>query len=199
MTIAGWFEIALRLALTLAAAYPIGFVMADVFEGRRTFLGPVLAPVERALYRIAGIDEKAEHKWDAYAVSMVLFGGACLFAIYAILRLQAYLPLNPQGFPERPARSRLRHRGQLYHQHQLAGLRRRDDAESFFADGRSPSPEAAPGVRRFPSRRFLSPPARARGGQLRRPFLATASHFGRAIQFRREIFSAPAASDETTS
>jgi potassium-transporting ATPase potassium-binding subunit len=102
MTIAGWFEIALTLALTLAAAYPIGFVMADVFEGRRTFLGPVLAPVERALYRIAGIDENAEQKWDAYAVSMVLFGGACLFAIYAILRLQAYLPLNPQGFPNVP-------------------------------------------------------------------------------------------------
>ena len=102
MTFAGWFEIVLTLALTIAAAYPIGFFMADVFEGRRTFLSPVFAPVERALYRIAGIDEKAEQTWDAYAVSMVLFGGVCLFAIYAILRLQAYLPLNPQGFPNVP-------------------------------------------------------------------------------------------------
>jgi len=102
MTFTGWFEIALTLALTIAAAYPIGSFMADVFEGRRTFLSPLLAPVERALYRIAGIDEKAEQKWDAYAVSMVLFGGACIFAIYAIMRLQAYLPLNPQRFPNVP-------------------------------------------------------------------------------------------------
>jgi K+-transporting ATPase ATPase A chain len=102
VSLAGWFEIALTLALVLAAAYPIGAFMADVFDNRKTFLTPVLAPVEGALYRLAGVDPALEQKWQEYAISMVVFGGGCLFALYALLRLQAYLPLNPQGFPGVP-------------------------------------------------------------------------------------------------
>ena len=102
MTLSGIFEIALTLALVMAAAYPIGAFMADVFEKRRTFLTPLLGPIERAFYRLAGIDAEAEQEWHAYALSMVVFGGACLFGLYALLRLQAYLPLNPQGFPGVP-------------------------------------------------------------------------------------------------
>src|SRR5271166_622280 len=99
MTLAGWFEIGLTLALVLLAAYPIGHFMADVFENRRTFLTPIVGPVERVLYRVAGVDPEAEQKWFEYAISTVTFGGACLLGLYALLRLQAYLPLNPQGFP----------------------------------------------------------------------------------------------------
>ena len=102
MTLAGWFEIGLTLALVMLAAYPIGAFMADVFENRRTFLTPVVGPVERVLYRVAGVDPEAEQKWFEYAIAMVAFGGACLFGLYALLRLQAYLPLNPQGFPGVP-------------------------------------------------------------------------------------------------
>src|SRR5271166_3652798 len=102
MTLAGWFEIGLTLALVLLAAYPIGHFMADVFENRRTFLTPIVGPVERVLYRVAGVDPEAEQKWFEYAISMVIFGGACLLGLYALLRLQAYLPLNPQGFPGVP-------------------------------------------------------------------------------------------------
>ena len=102
MRLAGWFEISLTLALVLAAAYPIGAFMADVFDNRKTFLTPLLGPVERALYRLAGVDPEVEQKWVEYALSMVVFGGGCLFALYALLRLQAYLPLNPQGFPGVP-------------------------------------------------------------------------------------------------
>ena len=102
MTLAGWFEIALTLALVVAAAYPIGAFMADVFDNRKTFLTPLVGPVERALYRLAGVDPGAEQKWHEYALSMVVFGGGCLFALYALMRLQAYLPLNPQGFPGVP-------------------------------------------------------------------------------------------------
>jgi K+-transporting ATPase ATPase A chain len=102
VSLAGWFEIALTLALVLAAAYPIGAFMADVFDNRKTFLTPVFAPVERTLYRLAGVDPALEQKWHEYAISMVVFGGGCLFALYALLRLQAYLPLNPQGFPSVP-------------------------------------------------------------------------------------------------
>jgi potassium-transporting ATPase potassium-binding subunit len=100
--LAGWFEISLTLALVLAAAYPIGAFMADVFDNRKTFLTPLLGPVERAFYRLAGVDPEVEQKWVEYALSMVVFGGGCLFALYALLRVQAYLPLNPRGFPGVP-------------------------------------------------------------------------------------------------
>ena len=99
MTLTGLFEIALTLALVAAAAYPAGAFMADVFENRRTFLTPLLRPVERALYRVAGVDAEAEQEWLEYTLSMVIFGGACLFGLYALLRLQGWLRLNPQGFP----------------------------------------------------------------------------------------------------
>jgi potassium-transporting ATPase potassium-binding subunit len=98
MTLAGTFEIALTLALVLIAAYPLGAFMADVFANRRTFLTPIIGPGERALYRLAGVEPDIEQKWYEYAISMVVFGGACMLGLYALLRLQAYLPLNPQGF-----------------------------------------------------------------------------------------------------
>jgi potassium-transporting ATPase potassium-binding subunit len=102
MSFAGWFEISLTLALVLATAYPIGAFISEVFDNRRTFLTPILGPVERALYRLAGVNPEVEQKWPEYAISMVAFGGGCMLALYALLRLQAYLPLNPQGFPGVP-------------------------------------------------------------------------------------------------
>jgi K+-transporting ATPase ATPase A chain len=102
MMISGIFEIVLTLALTVAAAYPIGAYMADVFENRRTFLAPILSPVERALYRLAGVEPDIEQKWHEYAIAMVLFGGVCMLSLYALLRLQGWLPLNPQEFPGVP-------------------------------------------------------------------------------------------------
>ena len=71
--------------------------MTRVFAGERTFLSPVLAPVERGLYRLAGIDPKVEQHWRTYAVAMLLFNLAGLLLLYALQRLQAVLPLNPQG------------------------------------------------------------------------------------------------------
>ena len=102
MTLSGSFEIALTLALVLIAAYPIGAFMADVFENWGTFLNAITRPLERGLYRPAGVDPEAEQTWFEYAISMVTFGGACMLSLYALLRLQAYLPLNPQGFPGVP-------------------------------------------------------------------------------------------------
>jgi len=102
MSYAGWFEIALTLALVVAAAYPIGVYMADVFGNRRTFLTPICGPIERALYRLAGVEPDIEQKWHEYAIAMVLFGGVCMLGLYALLRLQRSLPLNPQGFPGVP-------------------------------------------------------------------------------------------------
>jgi K+-transporting ATPase ATPase A chain len=102
LTLAGSFEIVLTLALVLVAAWAIGAFMADVFDNRRTFLTPIIGPIERGLYRAAGVDPEIEQEWLDYAVSMVIFGGACMLGLYALLRLQAYLPLNPQGFPGVP-------------------------------------------------------------------------------------------------
>jgi K+-transporting ATPase ATPase A chain len=102
VTYAGWLQIALTLALVIAAAYPMGAFLADVFENRKTSLTPFLGPIERTLYRLAGVEFDAKQEWHEYALSMVFFGGACMLGLYAILRLQVYLPLNPQGFPGVP-------------------------------------------------------------------------------------------------
>jgi len=99
MTFSGAFEIVLTLGLTVVAAYPIGAYMADIFDDRRTFLTPICRPIERLLYRLAGVEPDIEQKWHEYAIAMVLFGGVCMFGLYALLRLQGWLPLNPQGLP----------------------------------------------------------------------------------------------------
>ncbi|NKN34870.1 potassium-transporting ATPase subunit KdpA [Agrobacterium sp. a22-2] len=98
MTIVGWLQISLLFLAVLVAIKPLGLYMARVFSGERTFLSPVLGRVEGDLYRIAGIRPDKEQGWFAYTVSMLAFSLAGFVALYAILRLQAYLPLNPQGF-----------------------------------------------------------------------------------------------------
>jgi K+-transporting ATPase ATPase A chain len=98
MTIVGWLQISLLFLAVLVAIKPLGLYMARVFSGERTILSPVLAPVEKGLYRLAGIREDKEQGWLAYTLAMLAFSIAGFLALYAILRLQAYLPLNPQGF-----------------------------------------------------------------------------------------------------
>ncbi|MBW8446367.1 MAG: potassium-transporting ATPase subunit KdpA [Arenimonas sp.] len=98
MTIIGWLQISLLFLAVLVAIKPLGLYIARVFSGERTFLSPVLAPLEGGLYRLAGIQPDKEQGWLAYTVSMLAFSLAGFVALYAILRLQAYLPLNPQGF-----------------------------------------------------------------------------------------------------
>ena len=99
--------------------------MTRVFNGERTFLSPVLRPVERGLYRLGGVDETREQHWLTYTVAMLLFHVGGFVVLYALLRLQGVLPFNPAGAVGGRAGSRLQHRGQLHHQHQLAELRRR--------------------------------------------------------------------------
>jgi K+-transporting ATPase ATPase A chain len=97
MTLNGWFQIALFCAVVVALAKPLGGYMTRVFAGERTVLSPVLAPVERGLYRAAGIDAAQEQHWLAYALSMLAFHGLGFLALYGLLRLQTALPLNPDG------------------------------------------------------------------------------------------------------
>jgi len=77
--------------------------MARVFAGEKTFLDPVLRPLERLLYRLCGVDEKTEMDWKEYTVSMLLFSGVSMALLYLIERVQQWLPLNPQHFPSVPA------------------------------------------------------------------------------------------------
>ncbi|HTN60892.1 MAG TPA: potassium-transporting ATPase subunit KdpA [Devosia sp.] len=98
MSFIGWLQIGLVLACVLALVKPLGLYMAHVFSGERTWLSPVLAPVERGFYRLAGVRPEQEQHWLAYAFGVLLFSGTGFVLLYAILRLQNLLPLNPQGF-----------------------------------------------------------------------------------------------------
>jgi K+-transporting ATPase ATPase A chain len=98
MTIVGWLQAAIVFALVCVLVKPLGAYMARVFEGERVFLSPALAPVERGLYRICRIDAGREMGWKTYAFSVVAFSLVSLVYLYALLRTQAFLPLNPQGF-----------------------------------------------------------------------------------------------------
>jgi K+-transporting ATPase ATPase A chain len=103
MTIIGWLQISLLFAAVLVVVKPLGLYMARVFGGERTFLSPLLAPVERGLYRVSGIDPAREQSWLSYTMAMLAFSLVGIASLYAILRLQAFLPLNPQGFGAVPA------------------------------------------------------------------------------------------------
>jgi len=97
MTANGLLQIAIFCAIVAAIAVPLGTYMARVFAGERTFLSPVLRPVENAIYWASGVDAKKEQHWLTYAVAMLLFHLFCFASLYAMLRLQYYLPFNPQG------------------------------------------------------------------------------------------------------
>jgi K+-transporting ATPase ATPase A chain len=95
MTAIGWIQIILYCAIIVALAKPLGWYMTRVFNGERTFLSPVLRPVERGLYWIGGVDEKREQHWLTYTVAMLLFHVGGFLIIYGLMRLQALLPFNP--------------------------------------------------------------------------------------------------------
>jgi K+-transporting ATPase ATPase A chain len=97
MTLTGWSEIALVLALIAATALPLGLYMAKVLAGERTVLSAILGPVERGFYALAGVDAKTGMGWKDYAFALLLLNALHFLLLYAILRLQYYLPFNPQG------------------------------------------------------------------------------------------------------
>ena len=98
MTVNGWLQIVVYLAVILAVTKPVGVFMAKVFNRERTFLDPVLRPVERLLYRLTLVDEEHDMRWTEYAFSMLLFSGVSMLVLYLIERVQQWLPLNPQKF-----------------------------------------------------------------------------------------------------
>src|SRR5215468_8682885 len=96
MTINGWLQILFFFALILAVTKPLGIFMTRVFNRERTFLDPMLRPVERLIYRLTGVDERREMRWTEYAWAMLLFSVFSMVVLYAMQRLQAWLPFNPE-------------------------------------------------------------------------------------------------------
>jgi K+-transporting ATPase ATPase A chain len=96
MTVNGWIQILIFCAIIIALVAPLGAYMTRVFNGERTFLSPILRPVEFVLYRVAGIDENREQHWVTYTVGMLLFSAASVVALYGFMRFQQFLPFNPQ-------------------------------------------------------------------------------------------------------
>src|ERR1039457_2588762 len=98
MTANGWFQILLFLAIIFLITKPLGIFMTRVFNREKTFLDPVLRPIEKLLYRLTGVDENHEMRWTEYAFAMLLFSGVSMLLLYLIQRVQQWLPLNPQKF-----------------------------------------------------------------------------------------------------
>src|SRR5690349_8759388 len=99
MTTNGWLQILLFFAIILLITKPLGVFMAHVFNREKTFLDPVLRPVERLIYRLTRVNEEREMRWTEYAVAMLLFSGVSMLVLYALQRLQGVLPFNPQQLP----------------------------------------------------------------------------------------------------
>jgi len=98
MTLNGWLQILVFLALTFAVTKPLGVFMARVFAREKTFLDPLLRPIERLLYRVTGVDETHEMRWTEYATTMLVFSAVSMLVLYLIERIQGSLPFNPQHF-----------------------------------------------------------------------------------------------------
>jgi len=98
MTLNGWLQILFFLAAVFLVTKPLGSFMARVFTRQRTWLDRVIRPVERLVYRLTGVDETHDMRWTEYAVAILLFSVVSMVVLYAVQRLQAVLPFNPQRF-----------------------------------------------------------------------------------------------------
>jgi K+-transporting ATPase ATPase A chain len=96
MTLNGWLQIAFFLLLIFAVTKPLGVFMARVFNREKTFMDPVLRPIEKLIYRTTGVDEAHEMGWMEYAIAMLLFSLVSMLLLYLMQRVQGYLPFNPQ-------------------------------------------------------------------------------------------------------
>src|SRR3954464_7364382 len=96
MTVNGWLQILLFLLIVFLVTKPLGVFMTRVFNREKTFMDPVLRPIERLLYRVTRVDESHEMRWTEYAIAMLLFSLVSMIVLYLMQRLQGYLPFNPQ-------------------------------------------------------------------------------------------------------
>ena len=98
MNIDSWLQLIFYMVVLIALVKPLGLFMARVYQGERTFLSPLMRPVEKVIYRLSGVRPDEEMNWKVYAFAMLLFNGLGLLVVYGLQRLQGFLPLNPQAF-----------------------------------------------------------------------------------------------------
>jgi potassium-transporting ATPase potassium-binding subunit len=98
MTANGWLQIVVFLLAVLAVTPLLGGFMARVFARQKTWLDPVLRPIERVIYKLAGVDETRQMRWTEYAIAILMFSVVSMLVLYLMQRLQHVLPFNPQGF-----------------------------------------------------------------------------------------------------
>ena len=122
---------------SLATTPLLGAVPRARLRRRRAPGDRVFLPVERAVYRLGGVDPEREQPWSVYALSLLAFSAVSVVGLYVLQRIQGVLPLNPTDVGARAAGARVQHRRQLRHEHELAELRRRVDDEPPDADGRA--------------------------------------------------------------
>jgi K+-transporting ATPase ATPase A chain len=97
MNLYSLFQLIFYVVVLLLLAKPLGSFMAKVYQGEHTFLNRVLGPVERFIYRLSGVKPNEDMNWKTYAIAVMLFNTLGLLLVYALQRLQAFLPLNPQA------------------------------------------------------------------------------------------------------
>ena len=114
MTTNGILQIILYFVVLVGLGYPLGMFMARVYKRERTFLDPVLGPVERLVYKVCGVKADEEMDWKQNAVAMLIFNIVGILFVFALQRLQGLLPLNPQGFAAVTPDLVLQYRGEFW-------------------------------------------------------------------------------------
>ena len=139
MTSIGILQILVFFGLILLVTKPVGLFMSRLFQGERTFLHPVLRPIEALVYKLCGVREDQEQRWTQYAASLLSFSLFSFLFVYALQRLQGLPAAQSAGVRSRPGASRpgVQHRHQLHDEHELAGVQRRIDDELPRPDGRA--------------------------------------------------------------
>ena len=122
MTPAGWLQIILFFLVLLALVKPVGAYMANIYQGERTFLSPVVAPIERGIYRISGVRPDEEMTWQDYAAAVLIFFLASVIFLFILLQSAKFPAFEPHRNVSDAAGYCLQHGGQLCHQHKLAEL-----------------------------------------------------------------------------
>ena len=126
MNTSGWLQLGLYVVVLLLLAKPLGTYMAAVYEGRAIRAQRIGGPLERLIYRGAGVDPARDMGWIEYALAMLWFNLVGALVVYGLQRLQQWLPLNPQDMAAVSPGLGVQYRDELRHQHQLAGLWRRE-------------------------------------------------------------------------
>ena len=154
METASWIQLLLFVGLLMFLTRPLGAYLYRVLESRqKTFFSPVIGGCEKWLLRALGRGSEKEQDWKQYGTALACFSLVGMLLTYFILRLQHFLPLNPQDFAGLDPIPGLQHRGEFRQQHRLAELRRRKHDVPFFADGGADVPEFRLGRRRDRGRR----------------------------------------------